>query len=171
MLAALLIAFLAAAPFVALACGAWVHAIGHRVQAAQQSSWHQVPAVVLQAPRGPQAVSGYAALEPQSQVRWTAPDGKAATGEVPVLAGTAVGTVVQVWTTRDGQLTDPPLLDTQVSGQAQLAATFGVIGLAGALTITGLLARRALDRRRMAAWDADWRAIGQQRWTPGVGSE
>jgi hypothetical protein len=43
-LAALVIAFFAVAPFAAMACGAWVHAMGHRVQATQQASWYQVPA-------------------------------------------------------------------------------------------------------------------------------
>jgi hypothetical protein len=163
-LAALVIAFIAAAPFAALACGAWGHAIAHRVQAAQDASRHQVPAVVLEAPQGSQAAGGYAALEPQAQARWTAPDGKVVTGEVPVPAGAAARTVVQVWITRDGQLTGPPLQDTQVAGQADLAGTFGVVALAAALTVTGVLARRALDRHRMAAWDADWRATGR-RWT------
>jgi hypothetical protein len=163
-LAVLVIAFIAAAPFAALACGTWVHAIAHRVQATQQASWYQVPAVVLRAPLGSQTAGGYAVLDPQAQARWTAPDGKVVTGEVPVPAGTAAWTVVPVWITRDGQLTDPPLQDAQVSGQADLAATFGVIALAATLTVTGVLARRVLDKRRMAAWDADWRATGR-RWT------
>jgi hypothetical protein len=30
--------------------------------------------------------------------------------------------------------------------------------------VIGALGRRALDKRRMAAWDADWRATGP-RWT------
>jgi hypothetical protein len=71
-------------------------------------------------------------------------------GEVPVSATTAVRTVVRVWITRDGQLTDAPLQDTQVAGQADFAATFGVIALAATLTVTGVLARRALDKHRMA---------------------
>jgi hypothetical protein len=39
-----------------------------------------------------------------------------------------------------------------------------VIVLAILLAITGMLARRALDKRRMAAWDAEWRAI-RPHWT------
>ena len=162
-LAVLVIAFIVAAPFAALACGAWVHAIAHRVQATQQASRYQVPAVVLQVPHGSQA-AGYAALVPEAQARWTAPDGKVVSGEVPVSATTAVRTVVRVWITRDGQLTDAPLQDTQVAGQADLAATFGVVALAAVVTVTGVLVRRALDKRRMAAWDADWRAT-RRRWT------
>ena len=85
-------------------------------------------------------------------------------GEVPVSATTAVRTVAWVWITSDGQLTDAPLQDTQVAGQADFAATFGVIALAATLTVTGVLARRALDKHRMAVWDADWWATGR-RWT------
>jgi hypothetical protein len=51
-----------------------------------------------------------------------------------------------------------------VAGQADLAATFGVAALAATLTVTGVLARRALDKRRMAEWEADWRSTGR-RWT------
>jgi hypothetical protein len=32
------------------------------------------------------------------------------------------------------------------------------------MLVIGVLGRRALDKRRMAAWDADWRATGP-RWT------
>jgi hypothetical protein len=162
-LAVLVIAFIVAAPFAALACGAWGHAIAHRVQATQQDSRYQVPAVVLQVPHGSQA-AGYAALAPEAQARWTSPDGKVVSVEVPAPAATAVGTVLRVWVTRDGQLTDAPLQDTQVAGQTDLAATFGVVALAATLALTGVLTRRVLDKRRMAAWDADWRVTGQ-RWT------
>jgi hypothetical protein len=162
-LAVLVIAFILAAPFAALACGAWGHAVAHRVQAAQQASRYLVPAVVLQVPHGSQA-AGYTALAPEAQARWTAPDGKVVSVQEPVPAATAVGTVMRIWVTRDGQLTDAPLQDTQVAGQADVAATFGVVGLAATLTMTGVLTRRALDRRRIAAWDADWRVTGG-RWT------
>jgi hypothetical protein len=162
-LAVLVIAFIVAAPFVALACGAWGHAIAHRVQATQQASRYQVPAVVLQVPQGAQA-AGYAALAPEAEARWTAPDGEVVSVDVPVPATTPVGTVLRVWVTRDGQLTDAPLQDTQVAGQADMAATFGVVALAATLTMTGMLTRRMLDKRRMAAWDTDWRVTGG-RWT------
>lgn len=160
-LAVLVIAFLAAAPFTAQASGTWVHAIAHRVQATQVASRHQAQAVLLNAAPGS---SGSSAFLPQVQARWTAPDGRVVTGQVTVQPGTAAGTTVRVWATRDGQLTDPPLQDSQVAEQTDLAGIAGVLALAIALTITGLLARQALDKRRMAAWDADWRATGP-RWT------
>jgi len=160
-LAALIIAFAAAAPFTAQATGAWVHAIAHRVQATQQASWHQATAVLLNAAP---AVSGKTRFLPQVKAWWTAPDGKKVTGQVSVQPGTRAGTTVPVWTTRDGQLTDPPLQDSQVADQVVSAEIAGVLALAIVLTVTGLLARRALDKRRMAAWDADWRTT-EPRWT------
>jgi hypothetical protein len=164
-LAGLLIAFLAGAPFAAQACGAWVHGIAQRNQQAQQASWHQVRAVLLQAAPGTDTYAEYAGVEPEVLARWTAPDGKAVTGQVMVPAGTAAGATVMIWTSTDGQLTGPPLQDSQVAGQAGLGATSGVAALAVLLIATGVLVRRALNRRRMAGWDADWLATGP-RWTP-----
>jgi hypothetical protein len=161
MLAMLVTAFLAAAPSAAQASGAWIHAIAHRVQVTQQASWHQVQAVLLDAPPSGPDKTGFL---PQVQARWTAPDGKKMTGQVSVQPGTRAGTAVPVWTTRDGRLTGPPLQDSQVAEQGDLAEIATVVTLAILLAVTGLLARRALYKRRMAAWDADWRAT-EPRWT------
>ncbi|HEY7263586.1 MAG TPA: hypothetical protein VH589_19125 [Trebonia sp.] len=163
-LAVLVIAFLAAAPFVAQASAAWAHARAQQAQTAQEASWHQVPAVVLKAESTVQSAGGYPAMQVQAQARWTAPDGKVVTGEIPVSPGTAAGATVRVWTTSDGQLTEPPMGDTQVAGTAGFASALGVVALAVLLVITGTLARHALDKRRMAALDAEWRATGP-RWS------
>lgn len=163
-LAVLFVVFFATAPFVSQACGASVQAIAQRVQRAQQT-WRQVPAVLLNPAPGAPASSSFGAYFPDVPARWTAPDGKVVTGDVPVVPDEAAGTTVRVWVTRDGQLTEPPLQDSQVSGQAHLAAVLGVAGLAVALTLIGALVRRALDKRRMASWDAAWLATGP-RWTP-----
>ena len=158
-LAMLVIAFLAAAPFAALASGSWALARAHQAQLADQASSYQVPALVLKL-ESPSGAYG----DPQSQARWTAHDGKVITGEIAVPLGTTSGSTQWLWTTRDGQVTDPPLQDSQVTGQAYFAEGFTVFTLAVLLTITGLLARRTLDRRRMAAWDTEWRATGPH-WT------
>jgi transcriptional regulator with XRE-family HTH domain len=161
-LAGVLIAFLAGAPFVAQACGTWAHGVAQRNQLTQQASWRQVPAVLLNA--APSS-DPYPGMDPQALARWTAPDGKAVTGQVTVPAGTAAGTTVPIWVGQDGQQTNAPLQDSQVAGQTVLAEASGVIALASLLIITGLLVRRALDKRRMAGWDADWLATGP-RWSP-----
>lgn len=164
MLALLVIAFLAAAPFTAQAAGAWAGGMARHAQLTEEASWREVPARVLKVGSTTQGGGGYAALDSEAQARWTAPDGAVITGEIPVPFGTAAGATVPLWVTRDGQLTDQPLEGSQVTGDTVLAGMFGVIALATLLVITGMLARRALDKRRMAAWDAEWRATGP-RWT------
>ena len=152
----LVIAFLAAAPFAALAPSSWTLARARQAQLAEQASSYQVPVLVLKL----EALSGGAYGDPQSQAQWTAHDGKVITGEIAVPLGTTSGSTQWLWTTRDGQVTDPPLQDSQVTGQAYFAEGSTVFTLAVLLTITGLLGRRTLDRRRMAAWDTEWRATG-----------
>jgi hypothetical protein len=157
--AVLVIAFLAAAPFVALASRSWTLARAHQAQLAEQASSYQVPARVLQLESTGGAFGG-----PQAQTRWTAHDGKVVTSEITVPLGTKAGATQWVWTTRDGQVTDPPLQDSQVTSQADFAEGFTVFTLAVLLTIAGLVTRWRLDKRRMAAWDAEWRATGPH-WT------
>jgi hypothetical protein len=158
-LALLVITFLAAAPFAALASGSWALARAHQAQLAQQASSYYVSARVLTLES-----QGGAIGDPESQARWTAHDGKVITGDIIVPLGTTPGSIRQLWTTADGQLTNPPLQDSQVTGQAYFAEGLGVVTLAVLLTITGLVTRWTLDKRRMAAWDAEWRTTGP-RWT------
>jgi hypothetical protein len=80
---------------------------------------------------------------------------------VPVPSGTAVGGKLQLWTDRSGDFTTVPLLDSQVAGQAVIGEVLGVTASAGVLGLTGALALRLLNKRRMAAWDADWQATGR----------
>ena len=163
-LALLLAAFLAAAPFVGHAAGSRAYAIAARNAQAEQASAHRVPATLLQAAPswsdyGQEAAPGGVAA------RWRAPDGQVRTGQVFPPSGAAAGSAVMVWTNQAGQLTDPPLRHTQVVNQADLAAAAAIGFLAIALTVVSWLARRSLDRRRLAAWDADWLAHGP-RWSP-----
>ena len=70
-----------------------------------------------------------------------------------------------VWVNRAGQLTGPPLGPVQLASRAQMAAAAAAASLAVTLIVAAWLARRSLDRRRLAAWDADWLANGPQ-WSP-----
>lgn len=54
----------------------------------------------------------------------------------------------------------PPLQPSQLAAQAVLAVMYALFALAIALWCAGLFAHRVADRRRLAAWDAQWRAIG-----------
>jgi hypothetical protein len=161
-LALLLVAFLVGAPPAALASGVWAHAMAHRAELAQAASRRQVTAVVLTTPAA-QLVGSWdqASL---ARARWTAPDGMVVTAEMPVPLGIGAGATVPVWTTRDGQLASHPMSDSQVASLAEVGQVAGAAAVALLVALVGVLARRSLDKRRMAAWDADWQATGP-RWT------
>ena len=164
-LGVLLAAFLAGAPFTAQAAGNVAYRLSVRAAQAQRTALHQVPATLLRAaassPVYPEA-GGYA---PVVDARWRAPDGQVRTGKLLVPAGATAGSTVLVWTDRTGQLADAPMTPAELVSRAQLAAGGAVGALAAALVVAGWVIRRCLDRRRLAAWDADWLANGP-RWRP-----
>jgi hypothetical protein len=165
MLSALLTAFLAAAPFAAHTAGSLAHATYAREAQAQRATLHQVPATLLQASPKITALPGAGVIPLGVHARWRAPDAQVLTGIVFAPAGATAGSAILVWVNDAGQLADPPLGRAQLATRAQLAEELTVGVLAITLTVIGWLARRCLDRRRMAAWDTDWLATGP-RWTP-----
>jgi len=163
LVAGLLAAFLIAAPLLALFAGQWAYGTSVRAQHAELAARHLVTATLL-AGAPAQAISCCPLVQPLFRARWTAPDGTGRTGWVPVLAGARAGSTVRVWVGRSGELTGPPLTDSQALRRAILAAVTAPAAIAIALLGAGALAHWVLDRRRLAAWDADWRATGP-RWT------
>ena len=153
--------FLAGAPITWHLAGSWSYAAYTREAQAQRAILHQVPATLLQTAPGWNASGSEGA---DVNARWKAPDGRLRTGPVFVPNGTA-GSTVMVWINRDGQLAYPPLQQAQVAIRARLAGMLAVVLLAVTLFATGALARRVLDRHRLAQWDADWLANGS-RWSP-----
>lgn len=157
--AVLLAAFLAGAPLVSVLAGQWAYHTGWN---AEHASRHQVPAVLLA--RAPPYASGGYGAGPEVMARWPVPGRAARTGEVPAPAGAKAGTTVMVWIDTSGRLTGLPLSHASVVARAALAAGLAPAALGLLLLCAGTLAHRALDRRRLAAWAADWRATGPQ-WT------
>jgi hypothetical protein len=163
-LAVLLAAFLGSAPFAALAASNWANGVSQREQQSQQATYRQVRAVLLETPLAPAAVVGYGvALLPEAAARWTAPGGQIRTGLVTVPATAKKGSTVLVWTDPSGQLV-APLPRTEIVARSALAGGTAVTILAVILTLVAVLARRTLNRRRLADWEADWLANGP-RWT------
>ncbi len=157
-LGVLVAASLAGAPLAAHAAASWTYATSAREAHAQQAALHQVPATLLE-PAQPLGV-----YNAEASARWRAPDGHMVTGQVPVPVGSAAGSTVMVWTDQAGQLTDSPLNTSQVASRAELSEVLAVAGLAVMLIVVGRLVHWALNRRRLAAWDADWLANGP-RWS------
>ena len=154
----LAVAFLAGAPLATVAAGHLAYSYGARATHVQQAAWHQVPAVLTSTPTLGQ---GYQAT---AQVRWRAPGGSWRTGVVFPPSAALAGGTVRVWVDAAGQLAGPPLQPVQVEGQAVLAAVFAPAVLGLVLLCAGQLVHYLLVRRRLAAWDAEWRATGPQ-WT------
>ncbi len=163
LLAILIAAFLCGAPLAGIAAGRAAAAGSVRAEHARAGA-HRVAAVLLQQAPGKPHPMFQAPLEPLVQAQWKAPDGTLRTGEIYAPAGAAAGSTMLVWTDRSGQLTASPLQRGDVIEEVALAASLAAMAVAGVLAALGLLTRWVLDRRRLAAWDARWRATGPQ-WT------
>jgi hypothetical protein len=157
----MLILLVVAVPVTVIAVGRLTDHIALRNVRAQARSDHLVSAVLLQrAPPGG-IPDLYSAVEVNwVPARWTAPDGSARTGDVLAPAGARKGSTVQAWVNARGAITDPPANHNDVVGDVFVAVTLIGLMLIFALLGAGTLARQALDRRRMSAWDAEWRAVG-----------
>lgn len=166
LLVGLFAALVAATPFAArwAAHASYLSALHARQE--QQATRHQVSAT-LTGDAG--SVSGYSlsayVLAPAT---WTSAGGAPRSGDVPATPGSPKGTVITVWTDGNGQLDSPPIGLSEVASQAD-AAAIGVVIAAGVAYIAGAAVIRQLaNRRRMAAWEADWvvtaPAWNRQRW-------
>ena len=162
-MAALVVVFLAGAPLAALAAAEWAAAGSMRAERAQ-ARWHRVPAVLLQNVPEPAHAMFQASVDPLARTRWTAPGGAPRAGEVYAPGGARAGAIVMVWTDGSGRLAGTPLQRADVAAREALAALLAAVLVTAVLAAAGMFARRALDQRRLAAWDADWSETGPQ-WT------
>ena len=150
-----------AVPAAAIAAGRWAdHYALHRAQT-QRAVNHQVTAVLLEdAP-----VSGVP--DPYTSVqtawvpaRWQPPGQPPRTGQVLALVGARKGSTVRTWIDPSGAITDPPLERRVIVGDVWLAVMATCLVSLLVLLAVGVLVRRVLDRRRLRAWEAEWRASG-----------
>ena len=156
---ALVTVFLIATPLIALGVGRWSWDGGAATARTERAAWHQVSAVVLRGVPRPQNDPYGAVYLAQVPVRWIV-DGTSHTGQVTTTAGIRAGATLSIWTKASGELTDAPLARSQIEHQAFFAGMLAVLGFSSLLGVTALVIRRMLQRRRMAAWDAEWRATG-----------
>jgi hypothetical protein len=153
----------AGAPVAAVLGSHWAHASAQRTARIQREISHPVRAVLLAVPgTAPNGYSVTATISAQAQ--WTAPAGAVRTGEISVPEQSVRGETVMIWTDHAGDVTSPPMTLAQVAAQGTFGAVSGVV-----LTLVALLAgagvtRLFVNRRRIAAWDADW-AVTAPIWT------
>ncbi len=161
MVTGLIAVFLITAPVLATAAGHWIGSAGIREQDAEVG-WRLVPATVQGSARG--QIPAGPADEVWMSARWTAPDGQARRGWIPVSLGGAAGGRTRVWVTRSGSLTGPPLRHSQVEAHIAIAEWVTVLVLGLLLCLAGDAARVLLARRRLADWNRAWREV-EPRWT------
>jgi hypothetical protein len=158
---ATLILLLVAVPIVTFAAGRQADHVALRNAHAQQAADHEVTAVLLQQASPTGIPDPYTSIQMTLVLaRWQPPGQPGRTGPVPVPAGAHAGSTVTVWVDASGAVTSPPSDPRVIADDACMAAV--VTCLITSLLVLGAyaLGRRALDRRRMRAWDAEWRATG-----------
>ncbi len=161
LLPAMIAAFLILGPLVAGAAGLWVHADNAAAQRATQS-WHQAPAVLLQAAPGPMmSDNGANTWLVWTPARWAA-GGRPRTGNIPAPAGTRAGAAVRVWLDRAGDVQVPPLTAPGARDRVMVGMSLALAAFALLLAGLALLGRRMLDHKRLAGWEAAWLSVGPQ---------
>ena len=157
----LILLVVVAVPVAAVAAGRWAdHYALHRAQL-QRAVNHQVTAVLLQdAP-----ASGIPNPYTNVQTSWVParyqPSGQPSrTGEVLALAGAHKGSTVRTWIDPSGAVTSPPMDHRVLVGDVWLAVVATSLVSWVLLLAVGVLVRRGLERRRLRAWEAEWRANG-----------
>jgi hypothetical protein len=150
-----------AVPAAAVAAGQWAdHYALHRAQA-QRAVNHQVIAVLLEDAPASGIPDPYTNVQTSwVPARWQPPDRPPRTGEVLVLAGAHKGSTVRTWIDPSGAVTGPPLDHRVLVGDVWLAVVATCLLSWMLLLAAGVLVRRVLDRRRLRAWEAEWRANG-----------
>jgi hypothetical protein len=157
----MIIVVVAVVPATAVAAGRWTyHHVMHQVQA-QQAVKHQVTAVLLHDAPATGPPDPYTS-EPAGWVpaRWQPPGKPPRTGEVLAVAGAGKGSTVRIWIDLSGAVTDPPLDRRVIRGDVWTAVMATVLVSGLLLLGSAGLARRMFDRRRLRAWEAEWRTSG-----------
>lgn len=162
---ATLVLLLVAVPIAVIAVGRQADHVALRRAYAQRAAEHEVTAVLLQRAPASGVPDPYTSVQMTYVLaRWQPPGQPHRSGQVLVPAGQPAGSTVAVWIDDSGAVTFPPPDHRDIAGEVTIAAV--ITGLVTSLLVLGsnALARRALDRRRLNAWDAEWRATGPL-WT------
>jgi hypothetical protein len=149
-----------AAPAAAVTVGRWAdHHAWHRAQA-ERTNNHLVTAVLLEDAPAAGTPNPFASMQTAwVPARWQPPGQPPRTGKILTLAGAHKGSTVRTWIGPSGAVTDPPR-HRAIAGEVWLAGVTTCLLSWLALLVAWLLARRALDHRRLRAWEAEWRTSG-----------
>lgn len=130
---------------------------------AQQTADHLVTAVLLQQAPATGSPDPYTSVQTTWVLaRWQPPGLPPRTGEVLATAGAHKGSTVRTWVDASGEVSNAPLDHRDITGDVCIAVIATCLASWLVLLASSGLARRALDRQRLSAWEAEWRAAGPQ---------
>ncbi|MFC5730846.1 MULTISPECIES: hypothetical protein [Nocardioides] len=92
-----------------------------------------------------------------AEVVWVGSNSRELRATVPVPLTALRGSDVTVWTTTDGDLSDPPLTSSQAGARAGIAAITVLLAAMTMVWVALLGVRCGLGRSRGRAWEAAWR--------------
>jgi hypothetical protein len=162
---ATLVMLLAAVPAATLAAGREADHLALRHAQAQRAADHEVTAVLLQRAPAAGVPDPWTSVQlTLVQARWQPPGLPSRTGQVLAPLGARAGSTVTVWVDASGAVTGAPPDHRAIAGDVCIAALVTCLVTSMLVLGSSTLARRALDRRRLRAWDAEWRVTGP-RWS------
>ena len=157
----MMIMFVTAVPAAAVLAGQQADHLALNRAHAQQAADHLVNAVLLEQAPATGIPDPYTSVQTTwVPARWQPPGLPPRTGEVLAPVGAPKGSTVRTWINPSGAVTNPPLDHRDIAGDVCIAVVATCLVSWLVLLASGALARRLLDRRRLNAWDAEWRASG-----------
>jgi hypothetical protein len=158
---ATLILLLVAVPIAAVLVGTLVDHLALRHTHAQQAADHEVTAVLLQQASPTGVPDPYTSIQMTLVLaRWQPPGVPPRSGDILAMAGARAGSTVKVWLDASGSVTAPPPGPRTIDGDVCIAVVTTCLVTILLVLGSSTLARRALDRRRLYAWDTEWRVTG-----------
>jgi hypothetical protein len=148
-------------PVVAAAAGRQADHQALRHAQAQRSADHLVTAVLLEQAQATGVPDPYTNVQMTWVLaRWQPPGRPARSGDILASAGARKGSTAPLWINGSGASTTPPPDPRTIAGDVCMAVIVTCLASLLVLLALGGLTRLALDRRRLGAWEAEWRATG-----------
>lgn len=157
---AMLVLFLLAAPAAAWFAAGWSLETGLRAEHRERATRYPV-VVTVAGPAGLAATAADRYLHQTVLASWQAPDGTRRTGQLPAWKGARAGSRHQIWVDRAGAPVPRPRPHSRTVVDAGYAAAGAAMAAGLPLLCLYGLVRRRCDRRRYAAWDAEWARMDQ----------